>query len=232
MLEKTWSDHIFPVCVFAPVEEKDLIKIEKILKLLSDWCQNKCVKIELVINDWGMAGLIRKKYPNQFLLTLGCLLSKQRRDTRMNYVNRNDNEFSKEKSQIDAPFYRQYLAKHFNITCVSFQNSGIDQSFFTPDSMIGMTLHFPYFQMNTSGWCPLLAMLYRGSRGRQKAVDDCHCECMTYAFEYPDFLCMTGRYNSIFGYNDSIRIEKEGVRLVAGFLNTPLKNDSAKGTKL
>ena len=57
-------------------------------------------KIELVINDWGMAGLIRKKYPNQFLLTLGCLLSKQRRDTRMNYVNRNDNEFSKEKSQI------------------------------------------------------------------------------------------------------------------------------------
>lgn len=43
---------------------------------------------------------------------------------------------------------------------------------------------------------------------------------------------MTGRYNSIFGYNDSIRIEKEGVRLVAGFLNTPLKNDSAKGTKL
>ena len=82
MLEKTWSDHIFPVCVFAPVEEKDLIKIEKILKLLSDWCQNKCVKIELVINDWGMAGLIRKKYPNQFLLTLGCLLAKQRRDTR------------------------------------------------------------------------------------------------------------------------------------------------------
>lgn len=96
-----------------------------------DWCQNKCVKIELVINDWGMAGLIRKKYPNQFLLTLGCLLSKQRRDTRMNYVNRNDNEFSKEKSQIDAPFYRQYLAKPFNITRVSFQNSGIDQSFFT-----------------------------------------------------------------------------------------------------
>ena len=77
-----------------------------------------------------------------------------------------------------------------------------------------------------------MAMLYRGSRGRQKAVDDCRCECMTYAFEYPDFLCMTGRYNSIFGYNDSIRIEKEGVRLVAGFLNTPLKNDSAKGTKL
>ena len=115
---------------------------------------------------------------------------------------------------------------------VSFQNSDIDKSFFTPDSMIGMTLHFPYFQMNTSGWCPLLAMLYRGSRGRQKAVDYCHCECMTYAFEYPDFLCMTGRYNSIFGYNDSIRIEKEGVRLVAGFLNTPLKNDSAKGTKL
>ena len=174
----------------------------------------------------------QKKISESVLLTLGCLLSKQRRDTRMNYVNRNDNELSKEKSQVDAPFYRQYLAKHFNITRVSFQNSGIDQSFFTPDSMIGMTLHFPYFQMNTSGWCPLLAMLYRGSRGRQKAVDDCHCECMTYAFEYPDFLCMTGRYNSIFGYNDLIRIEKEGVRLVAGFLNAPLKNDSAKGTKL
>ena len=33
-------------------------------------------------------------------------------------------------------------------------------------------------------------------------------------------------------YDEIMRIEKEGVRLVAGFLNAPLKNDSAKGTKL
>ena len=92
-----------------------------------------------------------------------------------------------------------------------------------------MTLHFPYFQMNTSGWCPLLAMLYRGSRGRQKAVDYCHCECMTYAFEYPDFLCMTGRYNSIFGYNDSIRIEKEGNGLVVDFKYTIKKTIRQRG---
>ena len=44
-------------------------------------------------------------------------------------------------------------------------------------------------------------------------------------------LHMTGRYNSIFGYDNSIINELphiEGIRFVAGFLNTPIKKDRNK----
>lgn len=290
LLEKTLEEHLCPVIVFAPVEEKNIIKIEKTIDRLADWCSRNKIKIELVLNDWGMAGIISSKYPNQFHLTLGCLLSKQHRDTRMNYKNRNLNQgkridvnrgkrinvdqkikavINKEtktcinqktkavinkgtdvlinqqkdilaQGPLQTVFYQNYLREHFYITRVSLQSCGYQQrlSLVNSGSLsangIGVTLHFPFFQMNTSGWCPLIATLKHGNRARQTAVESCTFECMNYAFEYPDFLHMTGRYNSIFGYDDSIINElphEEGVRLVAGFLNTPVKNQNAVGIR-
>ena len=242
LLEKTLKEHLCPVLVFAPVEEKDIQHIEKRIDQLAVWCTRNKIKIELVLNDWGMAGILRNKYPDQFYLTLGCLLSKQRRDTRINYINRNSSNSGKEseafgQGPLQTPFYQNYLRDHFYITRVSLQNCGYQQMHSTFDSGnssdngIGVTLHFPFFQMNTSGWCPLLATLKRGDRAKQIAVDSCNCPCMDYAFEYPDFLHMIGRYNSIFGYDNSIINELphiEGIRLVAGFLNTPIKKDRNK----
>ena len=218
LLEKAIADQICPVLVFAPVEEKDIIKIEQLLESLSNWCIAENRKLELVINDWGMAGLIRQKQKHPFLLTLGCLLSKQRRDTRIHYINEiakqdsltDEKELAKEdttqfgQGPIQTTFYQNYLNKHFGIRRVSFQSCGYHQQIPSPESGISTTIHFPFFQMNTSGWCPLLASLHRGNRARQTAVTSCNLECMSYAFEYPDFLKMTGRYNTIFGYDDSI----------------------------
>lgn len=239
LLEKTLKEHLCPVLVFAPVEEKDIQHIEKRIDQLAVWCTRNKIKIELVLNDWGMAGILRNKYPDQFYLTLGCLLSKQRRDTRINYINRNLSKESEVFGQepLQTPFYQNYLREHFHITRVSLQSCGYQQMLSTFDSGnssdngIGVTFHFPFFQMNTSGWCPLLATLQRGDRAKQTAVDSCNCPCMDYAFEYPDFLHMTGRYNSIFGYDNSIINELphiEGIRFVAGFLNTPIKKDRNK----
>lgn len=245
LLEKTLKEHLCPVLVFAPVEEKDILNIEKIMDQLAVWCIRNKVQIELVLNDWGMAGIVRNKYQDQFQLTLGCLLSKQRRDTRIHYINRNSSNsdnLGKEseafgQGPLQTPFYQNYLREHFHITRVSLQSCGYQQMLSTFDSGnssdngIGVTFHFLFFQMNTSGWCPLLATLQRGDRAKQTAVDSCNCPCMDYAFEYPDFLHMTGRYNSIFGYDNSIINELphiEGIRFVAGFLNTPIKKDRNK----
>lgn len=235
LLEKSLKEHLCPVLVFAPVEEKDIQNIEKRINQLAVWCIRNKIKIELVLNDWGMAGIVRNKYPDQFQLTLGCLLSKQRRDIRIHYMNRNSSKENELFGQgpLQTPFYQKYLREHFHITRVSLQSCGYQQMLSTfkcsssSDNGIGVTLHFPFFQMNTSGWCPLLATLKRGDRAKQTAVDSCNCSCMNYAFEYPDFLHMVGRYNSIFGYDNSIINElphTEGIRLVAGFLNTPIKN--------
>ena len=251
LLEKILKEHLCPVLVFSPVEEKDILNIEKRIDQLAVWCTQNQVKIELVLNDWGMAGIVRNKYPDQFQLTLGCLLSKHRRDTRIHYINRNSSRSSRSDSSsslgnsgkksemfgqgpLQTAFYQNYLREHFHITRVSLQSCGYQQMLSTfnsgssSDNGIGVTLHFPFFQMNTSGWCPLLATLQRGDRAKQTAVDSCNCPCMNYAFEYPDFLHMIGRYNSIFGYDNSIINElelpwAEGIRLVAGFLNTPVR---------
>ncbi len=251
LLEKTLKEHLCPVLVFAPVEEKDILHTEKRIDQLATWCTRNKIKIELVLNDWGMAGILRNKYPDQFQFTLGCLLSKQRRDTRIHYINRNSSNSGnlgnagKESKSFDqgplqTPFYQKYLREHFHFTRVSCQSCGDQQTLSTfnsgrsSDNGIGVTFHFPFFQMNTSGWCPLLATLQRGDRARQTAVDFCNCPCMDYAFEYPDFLHMIGRYNSIFGYDNSI-INKlpytEGIRFVAGFLNTPIKNTGTNDPK-
>lgn len=243
LLEKALTDGFCSVLVFAPVEEKDITKIEALLQSLFDWCVTKEKKLELVINDWGMAGLLRQRQNHPFLLTLGCLLSKQRRDTRIRYIN------DVGQGPIQTRFYQDYLKNHFGITRVSFQSCGYQQELPSQESEIGTTIHFPFFQMNTSGWCPLLASLHRKNRARQTVVNLCDFECMSYAFEYPDFLKMTGRYNTIFGYDDSllrqmeiadqmnskistdkmiakvnVRVdqkEKIPFRLVAGFLNQP-----------
>lgn len=255
LLEKALKDKLCPILVFAPVEENDLMNIEKKLECLSNWCMEKKIQLELEINDWGMAGMIRKKYPNLFFLTLGRLLSKQRRDTRMRYLNPTKkmnteetipNSLKKDdfgQGPIQTLFYQKYLREHFSITRVAFQGCGYDQQLPESGSGMGITFHFPFFQMNTSGWCPLLARLYRGDRARQKAISFCNCECMHYAFEYPDFLQMIGRYNSIFGYDDVILVElmnpimqtkkerMKTIRLVAGFLNKPIKNIDEKSGK-
>lgn len=248
LLEKAQQDKVCPVLVFAPVEEKDLTKIEKKLERLANWSIEKKIQLELEINDWGMAGMIRKKYPNRFLLTLGRLLSKQRRDTRLCYLSPTKERDIEETTRnsprkeefgqgpIQTSFYQKYLQDHFSITRVALQSCGYKQPLLAFSSGMEVTFHFPFFQMNTSGWCPLLARLHRGDRARQMAVSFCNCECMHNAFEYPDFLQMTGRYNSIFGYDDAILIglmkptiqkktdSMKTVRLVAGFLNKPIKN--------
>lgn len=243
LLERTVLDQICPVLVFAPVEEKDITQMEKLLESLSNWCMAKNKKLELVINDWGMAGLIRQRQNHPFRLTLGCLLSKQRRDTRIRYITQLG------QGPMQTAFYQNYLKKHFGITRVSFQSCGYQQEIPSVDSGIGTTIHFPFFQMNTSGWCPLLASVHRRNRARQTVVNSCDFECMSYAFEYPDFLKMIGRYNTIFGYDDSLlrqleisdqmnnktstdkmiakvndkadQKEKSSIRLAAGFLNQP-----------
>ncbi len=66
------------------------------------------------------------------------------------------------------------------------------------------SLHLPYYQTNTSSYCPLYAQIVRGARGRQALVRDCPQFCSQYTFLYPNHLKMVGRYNSLFGMDDRI----------------------------
>ena len=60
------------------------------------------------------------------------------------------------------------------------------------------SLHLPYYQTNTSSYCPLMAKLESGDRGRQRYEKSCGFLCRDTVFMYPDHLKMVGRYNSLF----------------------------------
>ena len=109
----------------------------KTIKLLYRWCKKQNKKLEKKRKNENenqrqtkliiICGNNKVLYETCLLYT--SLLSKQRRDTRMNYVNRNDNEFSKEKSQVDAPFYRQYPVSYTHLDVYKRQHEALCKTF-------------------------------------------------------------------------------------------------------
>lgn len=202
ILEKADAEQLIPVVQFPYMQEDFAEQWEKILDQLAVWCENNDCMIELVLNDWGMLNLLRhKKYP-VFRLTLGILLNKRRKDTRLQYKN----GFAQEKDQlcsnaIHAVFYRDYLRQTFGIQRVSCECCGYRQKL--PDEPC--TLYWPYYQMNTSQNCTLYAVCRNGTRGKQGLITACPEYCSDYALLYPNHLHMIGFGNSLFGIDlDSV----------------------------
>jgi hypothetical protein len=71
------------------------------------------------------------------------------------------------------------------------------------------SLHIPFYQTNTSQYCPLGAVCETGERGRQKLAKKCPGYCTEYALLYPEHLHMMERYNSLFGIDMRILKEEE-----------------------
>lgn len=66
------------------------------------------------------------------------------------------------------------------------------------------SLHLPFYQTNTSQYCPLYALCTTGDRGTQQLAEHCPKFCEKYALLYPEHLHMAGRYNSLFGVDKTL----------------------------
>lgn len=201
ILEKMNREQVKPVVVFTYMQESQIAFYEQLLKKLAEWCAGQQKKLELVINDWGMLSMIREKKYECFTLTLGVLLQKHRKDVRMRYKQ----GFQKDKnlfgeSAVRASFYREYLREHFGITRISYEACGYPVKI-APGKA---SLHLPFYQMNTSQHCTLYARCHNGDRGKQTPVKTCPGYCRDQVFLYPESLHMIGRYNSLFGYDETI----------------------------
>ena len=136
--------------------------------------------------------------------------------------------FSKYKDQLSesslqSSMYRRYLEEHFHIQRFSLESCGYPFQVIPGKS----DLHLPFYQMNTSQFCPLYAKCRYKDRGHQVQVNQCPEYCKDWTFLYPQSLPMTGRYNSFFGYDEAILWDEDylksfldqGVnRIVAEFL--------------
>lgn len=191
MLEKAKKEFTAVTLSFTYVRETLLEDIFALLRKIDHWCGKNELEMECVVNDWGMADFIRKE-TKHLLPCLGTLLNKRKKDPRINYKKGERDLYS--QNSFNADFYQEFLRESFGIERAGWESCGYMQ-----DIPAGKnSLHFPFYQTNTSQYCPLYAVQKEGDRGRQKLADKCPQYCKNAAFLYPKHLNMIGRYNSLF----------------------------------
>ena len=104
------------------------------------------------------------------------------------------------ENNLNADFYREYLKKEYGIVRYEWESCGYDMTL-PPGKN---SLHLPFYQTNTSQYCPLHAICTDGERGKQKLVTNCPYFCERNMVLYPKHLHMTGRYNSLFGVDTEV----------------------------
>lgn len=209
ILDKALQEEIKPVVVFTYLQEHDIAEVQTLIEQLGIWCRSQNQRIELVVNDWGMLSMIANVPDHDwFDITLGALLNKRRKDTRLQYKNGAERLLLRENA-LQSEAYCRYLQENFHVSRVSLESCGY--CFDIPDGSLKSTLHFPFYQMNTSQHCTLYADIKNGERGRQCAVTQCPEYCSGQAYLYPAMLNMVGRYNTLFGYDTRVMYDGEYV---------------------
>ena len=202
MMEKAVSEQLEITLVFSYLREYQLDLVSHLLREIDHWCQAHNCQIEVVVNDWGMAEIVKNQTEN-LVPCLGTLLNKRKKDPRISYKIGDKKLF--EKNNLNADFYRNFLRDNYRISRFEWETCGYMQQFPAGKN----SLHLPFYQTNTSQYCPLRAVCINGDRGRQKLAKKCPEYCKEYAFLYPEHLHMTGRYNSLFGLDmDVLKDEK------------------------
>ena len=211
LMDKAWADGLAVTLSFSYLREFMLKPIQQLLETLNFWCQKHQTTVEIVVNDWAMADLLADlltDFPHLHPI-LGVLINKRRKDPRLSYKKGELSALS--ENSINADFYRNFLAETCRITRYEWESCG-----YLPELPEGKhSLHLPFYQTNTSQYCPLYARCKRGSRGAQTLPKDCPHWCREYAFLYPAHLHMLGRYNSLFALDTGILRSPE---LLGGWL--------------
>ena len=223
MLEKAYKESLGITIAFSYIREFMLKPIEELINRLAQWCKEKDTCIEIVINDWAMADIIAKQNAElaikkseainemrQYLIPcLGILLNKRKKDPRFPYKKGDKSLYS--QNNLNADFYRKYLQSEFGIQRYEWESCGYEQEF--PQGK--NSLHLPYYQTNTSQYCPLYAICTTGNRGIQYLVKECSHYCSIYRLSYPKHLNITGRFNSLFGIDKELLNHPEKIKAYA-----------------
>ena len=205
MLEKAKKEFTAVTLSFTYVREILLEDTFALLRKIDHWCSKNELEMECVVNDWGMADFIRKE-TKHLLPCLGTLLNKRKKDPRINYKKGERDLYS--QNSFNADFYQEFLRESFGIERAEWESCGYMQDITAGKN----SLHFPFYQTNTSQYCPLYAVQKEGDRGRQKLADKCPQYCKNAAFLYPKHLNMIGRYNSLFALDRDFLEDSEQLK--------------------
>ena len=209
LLEKANRESLQVTLTFSYVREYQIQETEELLQKLQQWCEKQKTKLEVEINDWAMADMLKGALPD-LVPCFGRMLNKRKKDPRMTYK-KGSRECLRENS-LNAEFYQEYLSQEFGIQRLEWESCGYEQKFPDPAAKMKVEnhLHLPFYQTNTSQYCTLYAGSAYGDRSVQHLLTSCDKRCEWQAYLYPQHLEMVGRYNSLFGRDHEI-LERAGV---------------------
>lgn len=209
LLEKANRESLQVTLTFSYVREYQIQETEELLQKLQQWCEKQKTKLEVEINDWAMADMLKGALPD-LVPCFGRMLNKRKKDPRMTYK-KGSRECLRENS-LNAEFYQEYLSQEFGIQRLEWESCGYEQKFPDPAAKMKVEnhLHLPFYQTNTSQYCTLYAGSAYGDRSVQHLLTSCDKWCEWQAYLYPQHLEMVGRYNSLFGRDHEI-LERAGI---------------------
>ena len=197
LLQKAEHESLHVTIAFTCQRESMLKSTEQLLQKLDQWCETHGNAMEVIVNDWGMARLVNQETLH-LAPVLGILLNKYKKDPRMGY--KQGNHMLLKENNLGLEEYREYLQTEFGIYRYEWECCGQEQGYPQGHN----SLYFPFYQTNTSKYCPLYACCTTGARGRQKEPVNCPQYCRNKVLLYPDHLKMVGRYNSLFALDDTL----------------------------
>jgi len=204
LLDKAYKEGLHITLAFTYIRESFIDKHRQLIEFIFVWCIKKNKEVEIIVNDWGMFNLLEGK--NLYLkASLGILLNKRKKDNRDKWkwgISKYDNNTHDNNLSIEG--YRIFLTEELKIKRFEYDASHNKCRIHTRNN----SMHFPYFQMNTSQYCPLYAQCVHFNRDRQELVTNCPQYCGEFVFMYPKHLFMIGKYNSNFGFNPQILMDK------------------------
>ncbi len=206
LLEKALQQE-YEISVALPyLRENDVKTVITRLNKINRFCNRHNKEIEVVINDWGLPDHLKKEHP-RLKPVLGRLLNKRTKDPRIiPQWNRGKYKVNLEENYLNNGQFKDYIAG-MGITRCEFEHH-------TNKNRIPAgkhSLHFPFFQMNTSQYCPLYAACKNYSKYIQELPDKCPHYCSEFCYLYPADLNLLGKGNSIMGFNIDILKNSAGL---------------------
>lgn len=202
ILKKARQDGWEVTLAFSYLRENMRVKTASLIEDIYEWCIKYQFSVEVIVNDWGFLEMLEGKEAVLFPV-FGNLLNKRRKDPRYSYKKSSEEQknFLKETFLSSVGF--QKFVKNLGIRRMEFETGGYECEL--PDkNNFKYSMHLPFYQTNTSQYCPLYALCTEQNRGKQQEIEKCPRYCEKYAYVYPKHLHMAGRYNSVFAMDMQI----------------------------
>ncbi len=196
LLDKAAQEGLSITICTSFVTQDQLARHTELLDRLHRWGLERDRVLEVVCNDWGLFHYIHE-HQLQLTPVLGRLLNKRKKDPRQQWqFGRSRYSKRLEENSLNQPHFRAFL-ENFGIRRFEFE-AHLTANLIPPGNH---SLHFPYFQMNTSHYCPLFAECRYFNRAAQRKVNSCPNYCEEFVFLYPSHLNIIGWGNTLFGFN-------------------------------